>query len=388
LTDIADLLAQASEVDADIIKFVWPGMLLDSLQPVLSELLTHPKIPIVGLPIGYGARMFGVLARKLNAPWIYAALEQGMEIYDGMPTVRELEEKYRIREVTPQTRFIGVVGFGETRERLLQAFNAGFQELDINFRALPLEVGPVDTLKRQLEQLEIPALIATPGMGDYILPLVDHPEPAAALPRHVDLLLQKRDGWHGYNLLWRSLLKVVERMLHRQHPAPLSLENTRNLVIGGGPVARSILFGLKQLKGTSLLTIPGAQDEVAFCPGCGEALVPESSPDDIAAALDSRAIPYRDIISTRPDVLFLADAGLRPGFQPHALNPLYLQPPLVVVDAMSMFQESDLLSEARARGCHVVRPRYVLGEYLSATFRAISGKDLPDAAFQHAMEIT
>ncbi len=392
ITDIASLQHQADHVGADVLKFVWPGVLIDSLEPVLTALKASPQIPIVGLPIGYGGVAFGVFARRLGAPWIYTALEQGMETHDGLPSLRELDSRYGIRGVNLQTRLIGVVGFGTVRDRTLRAFNAAFQELDLNCRCIPLEVGPVDTLGALLERLDLTALVVTPGMGQYLLPLIAHPEPAVAFGRHADLLLCKKDGWHGYNVLWRSILKVVERTLRRQHPQPLSLESTTNVILGNGRIARTLLFGLRQLKGTGVLTAKDGSDAIAFCPHCGEALdsTQETPPADGDIALDNEAPPISlaDLPSTRPDVLLIAEPGVELGFGPDALNPLLLQPPLVVVDATSLLEETDILVEARARGCRAVRPRYVLGEHLAAQFKALTGQDLPDAAFQQALDLS
>ncbi|MBI1347537.1 type I 3-dehydroquinate dehydratase [bacterium] len=387
ITDLADLQQQAANVGADVVKYLWPGVLIDSLEPVLSGLAKPVGPPIVGLPIGHGARCFGVFARRLNSPWVYAALEQGMEIYEGMPTHRELMEDYGLPTVNPQTRLIGVVGFGVVRDRTVKAFNAAFQEVGLNCRCVPIEVGPVDTLPALLEKLQVTVLVVTPGMGEYLFAMVQHPEPAAALGQHVDLLLLKKDGWHGYNVIWRSVLKVVERTLRRYVAEALSLETSNNLIVGGGRIARTLLYGLRQLKGSGMVTAPASTGEVAFCPHCGETLVAHDSTEELAKSCDARYVPFPELLSTRPDVLFVVDRNVELGFTPQSLNPMFLQHPLVVVDLTTLFEETDLLVEARDRGCRVVRPKYLLGEHLSVQFKAVTGQELPDSAFQKAVQI-
>ncbi|HUQ70988.1 MAG TPA: hypothetical protein VM165_15780, partial [Planctomycetaceae bacterium] len=236
-------------------------------------------------------------------------------------------------------------------------------------------------------QLEIAALVVSPGMGDYLFAMVEHPESAVALGQHVDLLLRKRDGWHGYNVLWRSVLKVVERTLRRTGQEPTSVEKATNLILGAGRITRTMLFGLRQLKATAAIAVPGGIDEVAFCPHCGESLDTAGSTADIAASLDARHVPFADVLTTRPEVLIITDPALELGFKPNALNPVFLQPPLIVVDATTLFHETDPLVEARDRGCTVVRPRYVLGEHLAAQFKAVAGQELPDTAFQQALDM-
>lgn len=387
LNDLDAVVQQAVAVGADVIKFVWPGILMDSIEPVVTALGKSPRPPIVGVPIGHGGRSFGVFAQRSGAPWIYASLEQGMELHDGVPTVLELDERYKIREVNRETKLVGVVGFGALRDRSLKAFNTACFELNLNCRFVPLEVGSIDTLPRQLDAYDLTALVVMPGLGEYVLPAVEHPESAVALGQHVDLLLKKKDGWHGYNVLWRSVLKVVERTLRRQTPESLSLEKTTNLIVGAGRLARTLIFGLTQLKGRAIVSAPESDDEVAFCPHCGEALTPPTGSQELARDMNATAVPFSDLIATRPDVLLIADPSVEMGFRPNAINPMFLQAPLVVVDATQLFQESDLLIEARDRGCYVVRPRYILGEHLSAQFKAITGQELPDDAFQEALEL-
>jgi 3-dehydroquinate dehydratase/shikimate dehydrogenase len=384
ITELPSLLEKAANVGADYVKLVWPGVLLDSMEPVLTEMLKGPKPPIVGIPIGHAARAFAVLARKCGAPWVYAALENGMETHEGMPLVRELDDVYRIRAVDHDTKLVGIIGFGTVRDRTLQVFNVGCQDLALNVRCIPLEIGPVESLKTMLDALHISGVMVTPNLGDYLLPVIDHLEPAVALGQHVDLLLRKKDGWYGYNILWRSALKMLERTMRRQAP-PRSLEDTNNLILGAGRVARSMLFGLKQLKSTGAIASPNLTDEVSFCPHCGEALTAADPVAELAKSIEARYVPFADVVSTRPDVLIVTEPGLELGFKPTALNPLFLQPELFVLDITNLVTDSDLVIEARDRGCTVVRPRYVLAEHLTTQFKAITQQELPDSAYRQAM---
>ncbi len=386
LTEIATLQQQALNVGADVVKYTWPGLLLDSLEPVLKAMQqAHP--PIVGIPLGHGGRMFGLMARRLGAPWVYAALEEGMEPHGGLPTVRQLTENYNLRGVDSQTKLIGVIGFGTVQQRTVSVFNSGFAGLGLNCRCLPLEIGSVAELPAMLDQLQFSAVVVTPGMGDYLLPLADQLEPAVKSGRHVDLLIRRKDGWHGFNVLWRSVLKVVERTLRRQ-PAPvLGLEATTNLILGANRITRTLLFGLKQLNGTAVISVPGNDDPVAFCEFCGEAQALQDAAATLAKETGVTSIGFSELTATLPHVLFVTDPALELGFTPNALNPLFLRPPLVVVDVTTMLNETDLLREARDRGCRVVQPRYILSEHISTQFKALTGQELPSEAFQLAIDL-
>lgn len=387
LSDLPGLLQQAAAVGADYVKLVWPGVLLDSLQPVLAEMLKGPSPPIVGIPLGHAARAFAVLARKCGAPWIYAALERGTPLDEGLPLVRELDDLYRIRAVDHETQLVGLVGFGRVSEFTLWALNEAFQDLALNLRCIPLEIGPVDGLREMLDELHISAVVVTPALGDYLMPLVEVPEPAVALGQHVDLLLRKKEGWHGYNLLWRSALKILEWTLKRQGAAPRSLEDTQNVILGHGRIAQSLLFGLLQYKATATLASAQCSDTVSFCPHCGEAITSNPAPSDQPFEVKARQIPLAEVAAARPDVLIATPPTLELGFASDSLNPLCLQPELIVLDLTSFVADTDLICEARQRGAFVIRPRYVFAQYLASLFHAITQLDFPDRVYYDALNL-
>jgi 3-dehydroquinate dehydratase/shikimate dehydrogenase len=48
-----------------------------------------------------------------------------------------------------------------------------------------------------------------------------------------------------------------------------------------------------------------------------------------------------------------------------------------VTDLTNLPGEGNLLREARERGCKIIEPAQIFGEHLAATFKTISGKELP-----------
>ncbi len=50
---------------------------------------------------------------------------------------------------------------------------------------------------------------------------------------------------------------------------------------------------------------------------------------------------------------------------------------MAVTDLTNLPGESHLLREARERGCKIIEPVAIFGEHLAATFKTISGKELP-----------
>ena len=77
------------------------------------------------------------------------------------------------------------------------------------------------------------------------------------------------------------------------------------------------------------------------------------------------------------DVAILAEAmpvghAAGPGVK---LNASFLREHMHVTDLSDMTGESDLMREARARGCKIVEPHDIFVDYLATTFKAITGKE-------------
>ena len=119
-----------------------------------------------------------------------------METHEGQVTVGELDDIYNWRGIGPQTRFIGVVGFGASQATSVRVFNSGLMKLGINARCLPLEIGSFQKLPGMLDFLQINYIFTTRHLGEHILPLANHAEEAATVGKNADLLLRKDDGWH------------------------------------------------------------------------------------------------------------------------------------------------------------------------------------------------
>lgn len=91
--------------------------------PLVANATHNREIPVVGRGIGPGGLAFSLLGRRYGAPWIYAALELGMETFTGEATVTKLEDEYSWPDINRQMRFVRIVGQGA-------AENAAFTECD------------------------------------------------------------------------------------------------------------------------------------------------------------------------------------------------------------------------------------------------------------------
>lgn len=107
--DILNIYEEMKEKRADVIKLVTLARTPEEAWP-LVQILAKSVVPTVVVGLGKPGIMLSLLSKKLGAPWIYAALERGMEAYPGQPTVEDLETIYRLKDIEKSTRLIGVTG--------------------------------------------------------------------------------------------------------------------------------------------------------------------------------------------------------------------------------------------------------------------------------------
>ncbi len=179
LANLEPIIEKAIAAKADVVKFVGPTPTLDAAWPLLATISKKRNIPVVGMGLGKPGVMFSLLGVKYGAPWIYAALERGLEAHEGQATITELEEVYHFREIGPQTRFVAVAGFGPAETATVRVLNAGFAHHQLNIRCLPLEIGVSDKITQMLDTLHINVLLANPEFCERALNLASDVEEAA-----------------------------------------------------------------------------------------------------------------------------------------------------------------------------------------------------------------
>ena len=363
LGDINQIFDEAIAAKADVVKCTWPTQTLEAAWPLLAAVSQKRSLPVVGLGLGRCGLTFSLLGRKYGSPWIYAALEKGMEAFPGQPTVGDLDDHYRWRQVGPKTRFIGVVGFNETEVAVTKVLNAAFDQMDMNTRCLPFDFKATDQLAKMLDVLKIPAIIATPACGRQVMPLAQHMDETTKQSQYADVLLKQPEGWTAYNLVWKLALKALENKLGKQSAEDRPLDRRNAIILGSGGLAQAMAVGIKKRNGLVSLT-SGDDDEAQH----------------VAQALDIRCVPNAKLYETLVDVVVLTVPNLDYRLKKQPISPSLLRPGMGFLDITNPPNESDLCEEARARGCKVVEPKEVFAEYIAALFKSLTGQELPKEA--------
>lgn len=363
LSDVEEAFDEAARCKADIVKFTWPTETLESAWPLLAVVSQKRLLPVVGLGLGRCGLTFSLLGRKYGSPWIYAALEKGMEAFAGQPTVGELDDVYRWRQVDSKTRFIGVAGAGVAELAISKIMNAAFDLSGMNTRCLPLDFKSLDQIPKMLEILKVPAIISTPAAGRRVMALAATGDDVASAAKFSDVVIKSADGWQAHNLVWKSALRALEAKLGKQTAEDRPLDKRNAIVIGTGGLAVSLCHGVKRRHGM-----------VSICSG------DDVEAQKIAQECDIRYIPSAKLYETLADVVILTINTMDFGTKKSPLNPSLFRPGMTVMDLSELPGESTFTQEARERGCRVVEPSEVFAGYVGLLFKSLTGQELPENA--------
>ncbi|MEZ6121577.1 MAG: type I 3-dehydroquinate dehydratase [Planctomycetaceae bacterium] len=359
LNKIDDIFEQCWKAKADVVKVTWPTADLDSAWPLLAAVTQARELPVVGQGIGQSGLTFSLLGRKYGSPWIYAALEKGMEAYESQPTVWELEEQYCWGDISKQTRFLGVVGFGAAENATVRILNAAFQELQKPIRCLPLMPGNVERLQKMLAGMKINALLVDPLYSGNLLDMCTPADDLSQASGFVDLVMEGSSGWKG-----RSTLFPVLEKLTSAAKGDNWMEGRAVTVFGTSPLAQAAARYFSNRNSAVSLAAPSDNAGVSA-----------------AKKLGTRHLPWSAVHATSTDAIILAGREIRCGTGRGELNPSVIRERMTVIDLTAYPGESKFAEEARARGATFISPSAVFAEQLQLQFKTLTNMELPESAF-------
>jgi len=366
--NIEEAFDEATRCHADVVKFTWPTETLEAAWPLLASVSRKRLIPVVGLGLGRSGLTFSLLSRKYGSPWVYAALEKGMEAFPGQPTVGELDDVYRWRGVDSKTRFIGITSADPSEKIVSKILNTVFDKLGLNMRCLPLDFQSLQQVSKMFDVLKIPAIIATPSMYRRIRELASNDGDSLTALGMADLVIKQSHGWEAYNLIWKASLRALEEKIGHQTPGDRPLNRKNTLIIGADDMAISIASGIKQRSGSVSLT-------------SGD----DTESQKIAQAAEIRFVPQASMYDTLSDVIVITSPNLNHGSRITPINPSIFRKGMTVMDLSNLPFESPLIEEARLRGCKVIEPTDVFTTYISTMCKSLTGQQISNEAIAEAL---
>ncbi|MBL8815516.1 MAG: type I 3-dehydroquinate dehydratase [Planctomyces sp.] len=363
LGKIDEIFEKCQAANADIVKVTWPTDNLDAAWPLLAAVTQPRALPVVGFGVGRSGTTFSLLGRRYGSPWIYAALERGMEAFEQQPTVWQLKEEYHFEDINSKTRFLGIVGYGTAENTAARVLNAAFQELDKPIRCLPLIPGDVSRLPKMLSTMKINGLIIDPAYMTSMSTFAGPGDETAQKTGCMDVLTERKDGWKGVSTLMQAIDVAGQQVTN----TPEWASRGSVLVIGHTAFAKAaaLYFGSK---------------------GAAVSLASSSDNSAAGAARETgvRLVTWNAAHDVRADTLIIAERGLACGTGKGELNPMIIRERMNVVDLTSYPQESAFVEEALARGARLISPSAIFASQLQMQFKLLAGRELPGTAFEAA----
>ena len=368
--DILDIYDEAKSKSPDVIKLVTLTRTPEEAWP-LVQILAKATVPTVVVGLGKPGVMLALLGMRLGAPWIYAALEHGMEAYPGQPTIDDLHTIYRLQDVSKQTRFVGVTGFGPREIVTVATLNAALVQSESAYRCLPMPIGDVKVFRKVMDAAKLGAVIVDADHQQDIVGVGVELHGPAKQTQAADVLIHKADAWHAFDTAAATWIEALQRVLATKYSPANPFKDRFVLIVGLNAAARTLAGEVQRRGGNAILA--------SFRKKLGQ---------QTAQQLGCRFVQFEALYSTLHDVLVICEEekdedAKKPGGA--SIHAGYLKPGMVVMDLTAALAPSALLREAAERGCLTVPPRELLFEQLEQQARLLTGKAPPRATLEGAV---
>jgi 3-dehydroquinate dehydratase/shikimate dehydrogenase len=367
--DILEIYDEAKTKTPDVIKLVTLTRTPEEAWP-LVQILAKATLPTVVVGLGKPGVMLSILGQKFGAPWIYAALEHGMEAYPGQVTIDDLASIYRYKDITKNTRFVGVTGFGEREIITVAALNGALAKSESSYRCLPMAIGDLKVFRKVMDAAKLGAVVVDAAHQQTILGVGAEAHTTAQQSQAADVLVHRGDAWKAVHTSAATWIESLKQVLAKKFSGDNPIKDRMVMIVGLNGPARILAAEIQRLGGSAILA--------SFQKKVGQ---------QVAQQLSCRFVQFEAIYSTLHDVLIICDEeksddALKPNPGIHAG---YLKPGMTVMDLTAQANKSVFLREAELRGCATVPPRDLLLNQLDQQIRVLTGKPAERRALEDAI---
>jgi 3-dehydroquinate dehydratase/shikimate dehydrogenase len=355
--DIDAIYAQLQAKNPDVIKITCRARTPEEAWP-LVQLLNKPPVPTVVIGQGPAGLMLALIGRKVGAPWTSAALERGMEAYPDQPTVRDLDEVYRYRDIGKRTRFYGVTGEGDRPRLAAGLLNTAFAHLNLPHRALPVQMGNRKLFRKIADAVRLQGVLVDGDAYEGLHEIARLDDTARTPVLAADGLAPADGEWTAFNALGPAAVAAVEAAL-RERGGDGSLRGKTVALAGCGALTRMVAPSFKA-GGAALLWASRDREAVKSA----------------SQTFGGRQVLWEAVYATSHDVVVIGRDGAKPP-SPDDLpfHPGYLKPGMAVLDLTAGdLRPTRFQREAEVRGCAVVTPKRLLVEQVREHVRKLGGE--------------
>jgi 3-dehydroquinate dehydratase / shikimate dehydrogenase len=362
-----DLIARydrMAETPAAVVKIATQANRISDCLRIL-ELIEHAKgkKPVIALAMGLPGLMTRILSLSRGAMLTFGSLRRGAESAAGQPTVAELRDLYRVKQLSRDSEIFGVIGnpVGHSRSPLMH--NAALRALNRDGVYLPFEVDDVGSfvcgfVHPKIRKLDwkLRGLSVTIPHKLAIIPYLDFIDAAAQAIGAVNTVVIEGDELPrlcGYNTDVIGAMKPLDEMI--------DLKGARVAVIGAGGSARAICYGLSQ-RG-AVVTIYARDMRKA---------------QPLADEFKIRIAPLESFERNADIVINCAPVGMSGHSEGRSLiKDESLEGVKLVYDLIYTPEETALLRDAKRAGCRTLGGMAMLVGQAAEQFRLWTGLEAP-----------
>src|SRR5262252_9212986 len=326
------------------------------------EVIEHAKgkKPLIALAMGLPGLMTRVLAPARGAMLTFGSLRRGAESAAGQPTVAELRDLYRVKQLSRASEVFGVIGNPVGHSRSPLTHNAALKALNRDGVYLPFEVDDVgsfvcDFVHPKTRKLDwnLRGLSVTIPHKLAVIPYLDFVDATARGVGAVNTVVVEGDELHGYNTDVAGAMKPLDEMI--------DVRGARVAVIGAGGSARAICYGLNR-RGADVTIF--ARDSKKAQP--------------LADEFKMRIAPIESFKGEADVVINCAPVGMSgPSEGRSLIKAESLEGVKLVYDLIYTPEETALLADAKRAGCRTLGGLAMLVGQAAEQFRLWTGLEAP-----------
>ncbi|MEP7342907.1 MAG: shikimate dehydrogenase [Acidobacteriota bacterium] len=371
-----DLIARydrMAETPAAVVKIAtMANRISDCLR--IFELIEYAKDkkPVIALAMSLAGVTTRILSLSGGALLTFGSLKPGAESAAGQPTIADLRDLYRVKQLTRDSEIFGIIGHpvGHSRSPLMH--NAALASLNRNGVYLPFEVDDAavfirDFLHPKTKKIDwnMRGVSVTIPHKVAVMPHLDWIDDTAKAIGAVNTIVVSGNELHGYNTDVIGAMKPLEEIV--------TVRGVRVAVIGAGGSARAICYGLRARNANVTIY---ARDPRKAQPLAEEFKTNVAALDSFDGHSDRRA---DIVINCTPIGMHGHSEGQSP------LNEDSLRGVKLVYDLIYTPEETALLRDAKAAGCQTLGGLAMLVGQAVEQFRLWTGLEAPVDVMRQAV---
>lgn len=364
--ELLNLVAQIRATGADIVKIETTAAdIVDTSR--MFQVLAHcheKQVPIIGLVRKEHGFISRIICAKYGGYLTFASLENGKESTTEQPTVADLINKYKIRQIGPDTKVFGIIGNPVSHSKSPIVQNQAFRSVGFDAVFLPFLSDDLVKFLCTFSAPDYAGFSCTMPHKETALRCCDDVDPIARDIGAINTIIRRPDGkLVGYNTDYSGAISAIEDGIRASQPTDSitsPLAGRLFVVIGAGGAGKALAYGAKE-KGARVVianrTFARAQE--------------------LAHIIGGTALTLSELESYHPEKgMILANAtsvGMHPNVDETPLSKRALKSYAVVFDAVFVPRETRLLREAAACGATVIDGLEMLIRLVMVQFKLFTG---------------